>query len=600
MPKFSKGEYYENLLKNLNHQQKDFALKWLNKKIGVNFIFGILLLLYLGYFLYENQFMDSILSEENGYILVLISLVFLSTNSGYIIALISTYRNISKDMGNRTIINTFLLIITLGIAGFFSKSYEKTIHKQLAKAIVVRHGAIENSNSNEVADDGLEFASLGYDYLYGLNGKEINKKSSLSYFNRAAKLGNTTALLQLGFMSEDDSHYEKAYDYYQEAFDKGNAKGAYFIARLVEKGHGFIKSEKKAFEWYLKAANQGESLSQYYVGLEYIKGKIVKKDTEIGLQYIHKSADQSSYDALFYLGLYYGTDLQKDHFDLKKAEQYFVQAIDTAEDDEEKASTYNELGRLWMAMWSQTNKEEHYQLALQLFYAGKKLNHSDAKSNYMQAAHLRPSTYQSIDVLLETDLILSYKEKVLMLLKNSSQAIETEELDEETEELQPTEIEKPIPNKENPKQQAEMSDLKDLSRSLLFIVIFKSICFGAGLYLFLWTRNNAEQLMMLIPFSYVLSILVAGLPGLPKAFNSSYNYNEKWDRFFGTPEYKAVVDYDRNKVTIKKNKDWLGIILTTLMNMAYQALVMPFEIIRDIYRFIIVISQIRKLAKEQV
>ena len=505
---------------------------------------------------------------------LLLSLLKISYMNGYILL----YKEVSKKFG------LYLILLILGtlaaygmtlLAGFgLLDGLRKKVVKKTSSGFATQHQS--NSKDNDLV---LE----GYKYLFGKNDYPVNEKKAYDCFEKAASKGHSAAYLQLGFRAEDQGNYQEAKDCYQSAFKLRNGRGAYFIARMIEKGHGYRVDDKHALQWYKKAADLGEPLSQYYIGIALLNGRHIAKDEVKGLDYLEKSAAQDEYDALFYLGVRCGCSAEQGLMDLVKAESYLTRAVSAAEDDEEKSSALNELGRIMMVKYGESDHVDDYALGLQLFKLAQDLGHEHGRENVQQALLMRPHHYPSKDELLTKDLISPYlasvnHEQVASSVNVSAPPAST------------TSSQAPYVDEDL------LEEYRGLAAGLLITSIFKAVCFGAGLAIILWARGKAEELTILLPIVYVFAVVVAGLPGLPKAFNNSYNYNKKWDRFFGRAEYKATIDLDRNKVTVKKNTDWFSIIYITLLNLLQAAMFMPFEVIRDLYRFIVIKKKIKEIS----
>ncbi|PKK94619.1 MAG: hypothetical protein CVV60_05515, partial [Tenericutes bacterium HGW-Tenericutes-5] len=379
---------------------------------------------------------------------------------------------------------------------------------------------------------------------------------------------------------EGQEKYKEAYKKYQEAYFLGDGRGAYYLARMYEDGIGIRKDINESLKWEKKAADKGVSLSQYYIGLEYIRGNNLSKNEELGMSYLEKSAKQNEFDACYYLGIKHGSDMNEKYFNLEKAEEYLFRAIKYGENDEEKGEAINELGRLWMGIYGESYDIEHYKMGLQLFKKAKSYDNEDAITNYKAAVDLRLPSYPTIEELLKDWVVDSYLNSKSFEKTNEEEKdiIETEETIEEEifEEVKETVY--------NP----EVDELKSLRTGLIVSSVIKLLFFGAGLFIVLWGVNNAENLFVFSPFVVIGGVIVGGLPGLPKAFNDSYNYNKKWDKFFRRADYKATIDLDKRTVKVKKNDDWLSIIFVTILNLLKTACAAPFEALRDFYRAFVV------------
>ncbi|XMB72256.1 tetratricopeptide repeat protein [Mycoplasmatota bacterium WC30] len=396
--------------------------------------------------------------------------------------------------------------------------------------------------------------------------------------------------LSAGINFEKQGNYKQAKSKYTEGYRLGDGRGAYYVARMIEVGLGCNVDITESLRWEKRAADKGVALSQYYIGLEYINGKNLLQNTSLGMAYLEKAANQEDYDALFYLGCkFYSLDNKKE-VNFSKAENYLIRAIKAAENADELGMAYNQLGTMWSGVWSQTEDMRDFKLSVQLYHVAKSYRNEDGQENLAYANSIKPDNYPSLETLLSDswvdEYISTYKADQFKPSKESdTQASTIEENNTITNYSSST-----------PKLNAsQVYDLKELRTGLIVISIIKLVCFIAGLIIVLYGYNNSQELMFLSYFIIIGGIVVGGLPGLPKAFVDSYNYNNKWDRIFNVPKYKATIDLDKKKVKVKKNDDWLTIIFVTLMNLIKTACAAPFEVIRDSYRVLVINKKIKEV-----
>lgn len=397
-----------------------------------------------------------------------------------------------------------------------------------------------------------------------------------------------------GIKLEKSGNYQAAKSKYEQAYYNGDGRGAYYLARMYEEGIGRTRDLKTALAWEKKAADKGVSISQYYLAIAYLNGQHLTKNIDLGMDYMKAAANQEEYDALFYLGLKHGSSLQKDYFNLAKAEDYLIRACRASENDEEKSHAFNELGRLWMGLWSETNDQTDFKMALQLFKKSKDLDLDDAKDNYRQALEMRPQSYASEQVMISDWLVDAYIYQHDASKFKEEPVSDSKEAYAKQDSSYESQNEQVFENAEKSSTpRADLEDYANLRRGLMMMTFIKILCFSGGFLIIRYGLNNGEALTILLPFVIIGGIVVAGLPGLPKAFNDAYNFNQKWDRFFKMPQYKAVIDSQRRTVKIKKNDDWFSIIYVTLLNLIKTAMAIPFEVIRDIYRIIVISKKIK-------
>ncbi len=106
---------------------------------------------------------------------------------------------------------------------------------------------------------------LGESYHSG-DGLSQDAQQALQWFRRAAEAGNSSGMVSAGAMyllgdgvANDD---DEALRWFQKAADRGNAAGIYDLATMYENGRGVTRDLEKAKELYRKAAGLGESEAQ--------------------------------------------------------------------------------------------------------------------------------------------------------------------------------------------------------------------------------------------------------------------------------------------------------------------------------------------------
>ena len=549
----------------LSANEKKKAVRILNFNLAIQILLYLGLLFGIGFGLSEMTFepitREELLEEGIIYIIIFISILFLFYVA-YLTAMMLERKNINGKYGIFILLlipNTIYLVgINLLLGSLLQQSIRKYVLRRV-KPQILRKGYIHENNAE-------------------------TSFSAPSEENRSKALH----CLSDGINLEKAGKYKEARIKYNEAYRLGDGRGAYYLARMLEEGKGCRVDIDESLRWEKRAADMDVSISQYYIGIEYMNGKHLSKNTTLGMSYLDKSAAQDEYDALFYLGLKYGSDLNKEYFDLTKAENYLVRAVKASETNEEKRDAYNELGRLWIGLWGETDDLHAFKMAVELFYKAKSLGSQDGIQNYERAFSIKPANYPSMDEIVREGRIDAYI--------SSSKFVKEETIDEDTPTYEPTDFSGASSEVSTPpqKESVDTSELRSLKSGLLISSIIKIICFTAGLIIVLYGYNHGEDLFILTPFVIIGGVIIGGLPGLPKAFNDSYNYNKKWDKFFHKPEYKATVDYNKKTITVKKNDDWLTIIYVTLLNLLKTAIAAPFEAIRDIYRVFVISSHIKK------
>lgn len=583
----------------LNFEQKEYVKRRLKKWVTLATALSIFTIFLNTVVLMRLPEIMDFLNEDYLFLIYvitgIIALLFFASSVNFCVSAL-LYYDLYGKFDNYVVAIILGTLMSSGVGLLFAYINRRSKRKALLR--VVKKNVSGSMSEAFSHINPLDLMTLGYEYANGENGKVQDEKKAISYFRQAANLGHPSGFLELGFHAEDNGQFKDAVIFYQRAFELGSPRGAYFIARMIEKGHGYQPSEKDALEWYEKAAVAGESLSQYYIGIAYITGKYTPQDVNKGLSFLEQSANQNEYDALFYLGVRHGAEAKHNVMNPRKAETYFARAIKAAKTEGEVAEAYNELGRLWIKSWEKSGRQEHYRMALQLFDASSKLGSEDAKTNFHTLVSMRDNEYQSIESLMSKDLVPAYINRVI---ENTSSSVTTTSPESyyPNPQAQSSFSTKELARANPVANQDIVLELRSLSKQLLISIIIKSICFGVGLGIIFWGRNQVEQLGVLLPLLYIGGIVVAGLPGLFRSFVGASQYTDKWNRFFGRAEYKAAYDSNSNTVKIRKNTDWASVIFITLMNVFYVALFTPFVIFKEIIQIIMVRIKIKKAATTQ-
>ena len=104
------------------------------------------------------------------------------------------------------------------------------------------------------------------DSLLLLSKKELRKQSTIGYYQKAAKLGNTDAQYRLAQFYEDGYYVKKsnkrAFNWYLHAANNGHPEAAEKVARMYEKGKGTKRDDQKAAAWYRIAMEHGSQTAK--------------------------------------------------------------------------------------------------------------------------------------------------------------------------------------------------------------------------------------------------------------------------------------------------------------------------------------------------
>ncbi|GBB88831.1 hypothetical protein RclHR1_15440002 [Rhizophagus clarus] len=208
-----------------------------------------------------------------------------------------TIRNINKNMYEEDLGIIVNELINLTFKDL-NKEDEDNVRKQHIFNYIENHNIIllELYNwllNNQINSNSIYF--LGYFNYYGIE-TNINKQKVLELYQKAAKLGNVVAQLDLsamlGYCYENgigtDINEQKAIELFKKAADLGNQNGIDNLGCCYYFGTGTNINKQKAFELFQKAANLGNPLSQYNLVLMYENENAIKKEIALAIYWYKK------------------------------------------------------------------------------------------------------------------------------------------------------------------------------------------------------------------------------------------------------------------------------------------------------------------------
>lgn len=151
--------------------------------------------------------------------------------------------------------------------------------------------------------------NLGYMYLYGVNGTNIDYQQAIDYYTQAAEQNSAVAYNNLGSLYFSgigtDVDREKAIQYFQKASELGSHDAA---VNLVIIYLGETPQTTDNFKKVLALLNQAQkdnTIAKYLLGYSYLKGFMVKEDYRKAFQLIKAAADEKYDEAQFVLADFY-------------------------------------------------------------------------------------------------------------------------------------------------------------------------------------------------------------------------------------------------------------------------------------------------------
>ncbi|EXX58386.1 uncharacterized protein OCT59_023622 [Rhizophagus irregularis] len=180
---------------------------------------------------------------------------------------------------------------------------------------------------------------LGY-FNYNGIGTDPNKQKAIELYQKAAKLENRVAQLNLANMhiygKEIDSDYDLAFELSKKLAEVECASGMNNLGYCYNNGIGTDINNDKAFELFKKAADLGNSYGINSLGCCYEEGIGTDANKQKAFELYKKAADLGNSTGMSNLGYCYyggiGTDINE-----QKAFELFQEAADLGSD----AAQYN-------------------------------------------------------------------------------------------------------------------------------------------------------------------------------------------------------------------------------------------------------------------
>ena len=180
-------------------------------------------------------------------------------------------------------------------------------HRPFAKVVPATFAADKPAVYSQPVTPGVSTAEAGWNDgkavlakgLAARNEKEFGEAKR--YFKRAADLGNTDAMNEMGYLYEAGhgvpTDYVHARIWYQKAADLGNAGAMLSLGGLYDNGLGVEQDYALACPWYQKAADSGNTIAMLNLGYYYEHGLGVEQDYVQARTWYRKAAELGDTDA---------------------------------------------------------------------------------------------------------------------------------------------------------------------------------------------------------------------------------------------------------------------------------------------------------------
>lgn len=151
--------------------------------------------------------------------------------------------------------------------------------------------------------------SLGYMYLYGEDGVNVNHNKAFEYYKMAAEQNDNVAINNLGSLYYSGIGTPRnallAAQMFAKAANLGNVEAMVNLAFIYLSGQGVAQNPEEAMALFEKASQSNNPTANFMLGYAHYKGYIVEKDYRRAFDLIRKSANAGYDDALYVLSLMY-------------------------------------------------------------------------------------------------------------------------------------------------------------------------------------------------------------------------------------------------------------------------------------------------------
>ena len=184
---------------------------------------------------------------------------------------------------------------------YLSEGYPEKIRDEMYAA------NLEEYRETAAAGDPVAMYNIGYMYDNWLGGLRENERTAMEWFEKAANLGDTHAMCQLGLKYWVESDYETSMEWYLRAAELGNTSAMIRVGHYYRNGHGVSQNETTAKEWYLRAAELGDSNAYCALGdLAYSNWDLTAYE-----EWYSKAIEQGNTEAILTMG--YSDEWLEEH-----------------------------------------------------------------------------------------------------------------------------------------------------------------------------------------------------------------------------------------------------------------------------------------------
>ena len=198
-----------------------------------------------------------------------------------------------------------------GIFSFmnFSFSKKKESKKVYARPDEKKESFVQRITRQAEEGDVNAQLTLGYMYLYGEEGVEIDYNKAFRYYSMAAAQNDSVAVNNLGSLYYSgigtEKDYLKAATLFDRAAKLGNVEASVNLAFIYLSGSSVGKNSRAAMELFKKAAEKGNPTAEFMLGYAYYRGFVYPQDYGKAVRLIRSAAEAGYSDAQYILAEMY-------------------------------------------------------------------------------------------------------------------------------------------------------------------------------------------------------------------------------------------------------------------------------------------------------
>ncbi|MBQ3761038.1 MAG: sel1 repeat family protein [Clostridia bacterium] len=202
--------------------------------------------------------------------------------------------------------------------------------RDMTQEVLGEEATTEQERKRQAGEEAERLNGIGWDIHQGLTSGVPDPDGAIPYYEQAAALGNSLAMVNLGNVYEDREDYEQAYYWYNEAALAGSEAGAFNVANMYHNGLYVRQDYKKAYAYFKTLYGRHLTGAAFYMGLYSEYGYAGKKDYKAALRYYGEGLKDGDGYCAVNLGRMYslGLGIEKDE---EKGFEYYLMGYEAGD-----------------------------------------------------------------------------------------------------------------------------------------------------------------------------------------------------------------------------------------------------------------------------